>query len=203
MRREKHNVLLDYLTPTIKRPGEYRRGELAKELLKGFALGGIVVTMFALPNSAQILTLFETSEPRERRRVRRALNGLRERGFLAYEHGAHGSFYRLTKKGEKRLNRIALEQISLPKEQVWDGQWRMVIFDIPNTKKHARNTLVGKLTELGCVQIQKSVYVYPHECRREILLLAEHLGVRKHIVYITATSIDNEQRYLTHFRLPK
>ena len=36
----------------------YKRGEMAKEILKGLVLGGFIVACFALPGLAQVATLF-------------------------------------------------------------------------------------------------------------------------------------------------
>ena len=37
----------------------YSRGELAKEILKGLAVGGIIVVSLILPNLPQILKMFQ------------------------------------------------------------------------------------------------------------------------------------------------
>ncbi|MCH7763134.1 MAG: hypothetical protein IIB95_05255, partial [Candidatus Marinimicrobia bacterium] len=62
--------------------------------------------------------------------------------------------------------------------------WRIVIFDIPEKRKKARDAINLKLKELGFHPIQKSTFIFPYECRNEIDFVAEHFFVRKYINYI-------------------
>jgi len=43
----------------------------------------------------------------------------------------------------------------------WDGNWRMVLFDFPNTKHSARNRLRAHLRKRGFGYLQKSVWITP------------------------------------------
>jgi len=47
-------------------------------------------------------------------------------------------------------------------KQPWDKQWRIVYFDIPETKSGLRKQLRSYLIQIGFGQIQKSVYLSPH-----------------------------------------
>jgi DNA-binding transcriptional regulator PaaX len=49
-----------------------------------------------------------------------------------------------------------VEEVKLKKPEKWDKKWRIVIFDIPNKKKPARNTLTEKLKKLGFYHLQKA-----------------------------------------------
>lgn len=51
------------------------------------------------------------------------------------------------------------------------------MFDIPQEKKISREALRGKLKELGFHQLQKSVWIYPFECRVEMELLQDFFGL--------------------------
>ena len=63
----------------------------------------------------------------------------------------------LTEKGEKFALRFKIDEISIPIPVHWDKKWRIVIFDIPEKHKGAREALRIKLSELGFIQFQKSV----------------------------------------------
>ena len=54
-----------------------------------------------------------------------------------------------------------------------DGEWRIVIFDIPEKFKKAREALRMKLKELGFLELQKSVFIFPYECEDEINFIVE------------------------------
>lgn len=76
-------------------------------------------------------------------------------------------FY-LTKKGLAKVNYCKLEKIKLTSKTKWDGKWRLIIFDIPETVREARDALRNKLKEWGCYKIQNSVFVFPFVCEKEI-----------------------------------
>ena len=62
-----------------------------------------------------------------------------------------------------------------------DGYSRLIVFDIPERRRNARDMLRRKLKEFECQQIQKSVYVTPYVCENEIREVSKILGVMDHI----------------------
>ena len=61
----------------------------------------------------------------------------------------------LTKAGHKKLFLLKLTKSKLRNRKKWDGKWRIVVFDIPEKKKAAREALRKKLKDLGFVELQK------------------------------------------------
>jgi len=86
-------------------------------------------------------------------------------------------------------------------KEKWDGQWRMVIFDIPEDLRKARDALRSKLKELGFCELQKSVFVFPYECKDEIDFIVEFFGVREYVRYGILRSIDNDPHLRRIFHL--
>lgn len=107
----------------------------------------------------------------------------------------------LSELGKKRALHYDFEKMEIAKPKVWDKIWRLVIFDIPEKKKRAREALRRKLIELGFYQLQKSVFVFPFECRNEIDFIVEFFELRWHVKLITATDITNEAELKLHFDL--
>jgi hypothetical protein len=52
--------------------------------------------------------------------------------------------------------------------------------------------LSKKLKEIGMYQLQKSVYVYPFECKDELDFIIEYFGLRKYVRFGLLKEIDNE-----------
>ena len=78
------------------------------------------------------------------------------------------------------------------------------MFDIPTKPaiyNNARNALREKIKELGFVQMQKSVWVYPYECEDEILFLAEVYYVEKFIDMLVAERVMHEEKFKCKFKL--
>ena len=107
----------------------------------------------------------------------------------------------ITTQGKKKVLDYSLDDMQLNTKQKWDGKWRMVMFDIPETRKNARNAVSYKIKEIGMYPIQKSVFIFPYPCKDEIDFVGEMYGIRKNIIYIEATHIDSAEKAKRHFRI--
>ena len=105
----------------------------------------------------------------------------------------------LTKKGGKRLQKYTLSALEVEKPSKWDGKWRMVIFDIPDTKRNARDFLRRKLEDLGFFKLQESVYVFPFECIAQIDYLKKTYYIAPYVQYILADRIETEVDLIKKF----
>lgn len=182
----------------IKLLEEYSRGELALMVLKGFAAGGFIIALCVLPGLAQVVALFNPKDSRERYVVKRTILGLEKRGYIA--RGNQGNF-RLTKNGIRRLKKQEIYSMKIKPSAVWDRWWRIVIFDIPNTKKATRVKINENLKNMGFIPIQKSTFLIPYECKKEVAILGEHYSARKYLKYIKAKEVDGEAAFKKHFNL--
>jgi CRISPR-associated endonuclease Cas2 len=108
---------------------------------------------------------------------------------------------KITENGKKRILKYKLEELRIEKPIKWDKKWRVVIFDIPNKKKLARDTLREKLKELGFYKLQESVFVYPYECKDEIDFVKEIYEISPFVRYLVVESIDNSENILKYFNL--
>jgi hypothetical protein len=98
----------------------------------------------------------------------------------------------LSEEGKKRMLIYNLETLKLKRQDRWDGHWRIIIFDIPERLKYEREWLSRKLKEIGMYQLQKSVYVYPFECKNELDFIIEYFGLRPYVRFGLLKEIDNE-----------
>ena len=179
----------------------YERGELAKEILTGLALGGFIVACIVMPNLAQVVNLFKPKDSRDRYRVKQALRGLQKKNMVHIVSRKGQDVVEITAQGKKKVLEYDLANMQLNTRQKWDQKWRIVMFDIPETKKRARNAVSFKIKDIGMYSIQKSVFVFPHPCKDEIDFVGEVFGVRKNIIYIEATHIDGDEKAKRHFGL--
>jgi len=107
----------------------------------------------------------------------------------------------ITPQGRKLLLKYSYDDILIPTPKKWDKKWRIVIFDIPEKKRQVRNAINIKLKELGFIAIQKSTYIYPYECRKEIEFIKSHFYLKKEISYIVADEVDREEEFIRKFEL--
>jgi len=106
----------------------------------------------------------------------------------------------LSEKGKLKALTYCFQDMKINKKE-WDGKWRLVIFDIPEKKRRGRDALRDKIKEIGFYELQKSVFVFPYECKDEIDFIIEFFGLRKYVRFGILDSIDNELHLKKIFKL--
>lgn len=107
----------------------------------------------------------------------------------------------LTKDGRKKALEFQFDEMKIKKPDKWDGKWRVVIFDIPEKKKKAREALRDKLKDLGFKELQKSVLIHPFECEDEIDFITEVFEIRNHVRFLRVDYFTNEEQIKLKFGL--
>ncbi len=110
-----------------------------------------------------------------------------------------------TKKGRQMAFQAELKKFKLFTEEKWDGKWRVVIFDIKKKHNSARDAFRNKLTEMGMQQLQKSVFVYPYECKKEIEMWQALIFVSADVKIMESSfepALDKELRKIFKLKRP-
>lgn len=109
------------------------------------------------------------------------------------------SKYVITDKARNSIGKLIEESFAQSKENQWDELWRIIIFDIPESDRSARNLFRAKLLGLGCEMVQKSVFCHPHDCVREVLFFAKLYRVEKYITIMEVSSIITDKNIFKIF----
>lgn len=99
---------------------------------------------------------------------------------------------KLTDKGRRRLQKLAVEDLEIEQPRKWDGLWRICFYDVPESKKHGRDELTARLKQLGCYQLQRSVWLHPFPYDDALQTICGLYGLKDFVTYIEASSINNE-----------
>lgn len=89
----------------------------------------------------------------------------------------------LTEKGKIKAIEYSLLRKLKIKNKKWDGKWRMLIFDVPERQRNGRNALRWKIKRLGFYELQKSVFVIPFECKKEIDFVVNFFDLKPYVHY--------------------
>lgn len=106
----------------------------------------------------------------------------------------------LTEKGKLKALTYHFEKMKIEGRE-WDRKWRLLVFDIPEKIKTGRNALREKIKEIGFYELQKSVWVFPYECKNEVDFITEFFNLRKYVRFGILESIDNELHLKKIFNL--
>lgn len=179
--------------------------EVILDLLKA---GAVITAAFLFPKAAGTLGNFfskkEEHEPWEkfnRRRLRQEVKRLVKRKLLSIEEKNNQSIVTLTENGKKEILKYNLKKLKIVKPEKWDGKWRVVIFDVNEKKHHLRDLLRKKMKILGFFPIQKSVFVHPYPCKKEIAFLRQIYKVGNEVSIFTAVDLEESEYLKRHYKL--
>lgn len=127
---------------------------------------------------------------------------LKRRGLIEVQKRKGQIYIFLTKEGKKMAGKYQINDLEIEKPKKWDKLWRILIFDVKEGERVKRDTLRGKIRQLGLYQLQKSVWVCPYNFHKEIRLLREFFGLdESEMKIITAYEIENDKSIKKYFNL--
>ncbi len=129
-----------------------------------------------------------------------ALYRFKKRKLISIKKDGNKTLIKLTEKGKERRIEYVFQDMRIENRGSWDKRWRMVFFDIPEKHGNARRNFTSKLKKLGFLQFQKSVWIYPYDCKDEIDFVSEILGISKFTTLLTV-NIGDDSPLKKHFSL--
>lgn len=137
----------------------------------------------------------------DRKNLSQVLKRLRLNNFLAFAKQTDGGEKAyLTPIGKTRALKYQFNNLIIKKRRKWDRKWRMVLFDIPEEKRKIRDALRKKLKNLGFLEFQKSVFIFPYPCSDEINFVINFFDIHNYVYYLE-TPISPDLDFRKHFKL--
>src|SRR3989344_4984222 len=179
------------------------KSEIAKDILSFLVLAGIITIAATSPFFVvNILKGFKGFKKYPNKKVYDTFYKLKKQGLINFYKKNNQIYISLTEKGKKKAGWMQIDALKIKKPKKWDGKWRILLFDIMETKKFHREALRGKLIELGFRLLQKSAWIIPYECKDEIGLLKSFFGLSdKEVKLVVAQSIEGEKELKEKFKL--
>lgn len=170
-------------------------------VLSAVATAGLLAVAIAIPNTLQAFpSLIGKRRYKLAFQTRTAIERLIAKGHLKRS----GSFLELTELGRRQIQIAEASSTKVArKKRRWDGQYRLVMFDIPQTKRTTRERLRRLMQSFGFLRLQDSVWVSPYDCEELIALVKRELKIGKEVIYAVVREIENDGFIRTHFDLKK
>jgi DNA-binding transcriptional regulator PaaX len=134
----------------------------------------------------------------DRKQFERGVRQLADRGLIKVLAENDRKFMVLTNAGQLEL---LLQRAAHPNIEKWDGMWRLVIFDIPESSKEKRHLFRTLLKQNGFYMLQASVYVNPYPLNKEALAYLQKTGLIRFIRILRVDTMDNDSDLKKHFNL--
>lgn len=113
-----------------------------------------------------------------------ALHRLRQKGLVDFID-TNKLVYRLTNSG---IEEASIAKMNLG-NQVWDGKWRLISFDIPESKRVVRDLLRYRLKQWGFEPKQKSLWITKKDCKIPLKNFIKKVGIESWVIVWEATEV--------------
>ena len=182
------------------REPETRRGEIARIILAAVGVSGLVVVGAVAPGLLGILPLI-LRRRFSKKSIDQSVERLKRKGWLKLMKSSAGWRLELTDQGQAEILAWELGQKFIKPPKKWDKKWRLLIFDIPESRKNLRNQVRQILIGWGFCRLQDSVWAYPYECEDVLELLRAKYRVRHEALYLRAEKIAKDRGLKLYFGL--
>ena len=186
--------LQKYITEIIK------ENQKAKSILNAtlglIAVGGILTFGAVFPALLGEIGKIRHKQKKESyeqyQKIWHSFNSLKKRRLLNFIKEENGYLiYQINEKGKKKIEKFIFDELKIKNPYQWDKKWRLVIFDIPEIRRRERAALRKKLTDLGFYQCQKSAWIYPFPCDKEIEFIKDILNIKSFVKLFLVEEIDD------------
>jgi len=173
-----------------------RLSERQKEILKIVGTCAVLASAIFAPN---IIKLLKPKTNEKKYQYQKSLKKLAKNDIIYL----FGEEIQLTKKGQALIRKIQIDEIIIKRPKKWNNIWHLVCYDIPEDKKRERDYFRAKLTKLGFKVIQDSLWVIPYECKEEIAVMSQTLGISPYVAYLNTDYLPQQDKLIKYFKLDK
>lgn len=172
----------------------FRISKRQKEILKIVGKSALLASAIFAPN---ILEVLRPKNPKEKYYAKKSVQRLFDSKIIYL----FGEEVRLTKEGQELLSKYLIEDVVISEKDEWDGVWHLVCYDIPEKKKVERDCFRNRLAEFHFYCIQDSLWAFPYECKEEIAIIAQYLGISPFVAYLNTDYLPQQNKLIRHFNL--
>ncbi len=178
------------------------------------AAAGVAMVSIAAPNALQVLNKILFSK--RSRRLGRSFTKrekeikaaqifyyLKRTGMINLKPAGNDLEASLSPKGKNLLAKAKLSLLKVNRKPKWDGKWWQIAADIPTEAyRTAADMFRKKIKQMGFYALQRTLWFYPFDPRREIQLVAEYFGIQKYItaMEISRMDVEDERTLKQHFK---
>ena len=124
--------------------------------------------------------------------INRSLKGLKEAGLVENLSSDRTKYTRLTNEGKKKANSLKIESDNAILDPKWDGKWRIILLDLPESRKNERESLRYLLKKAGFVCLKNSAWISPYPYEHLFTNIKKDLNLTSEIMIFTTDTMDTE-----------
>ncbi len=128
--------------------------------------------------------------------VTRSIKNLADSGLVERLEGGQGEYLRLTKEGRMKASSQKLDTDGSLVNPNWDGKWRIVLLDLPESRKAEREALRYLLKKAGFVMLKNSAWVSPFPFEFLFQNIKKDFGLTTELMIIVTETLDPETEFV-------
>jgi len=107
----------------------------------------------------------------------------------------------LTDRGRIKIIKNIIKEKN--NNEKWDGKWRAIVFDIPESNRKERRFLRTELKWMKFKELQKSIWVCPYNIERELFALLKlwKIDFKGDIRFLKIDKITEDKDIIRYFNL--
>ncbi len=164
---------------------------------------GIVLVSIIAPNAIQLLNKaswvkktyknYLGKDNDQKQKIIQSFYYLKRSGLITLTPKNENYVMEITDKGQRKIVEMNLRTLRIESpSKKWDGTWWMAIADIPTELRSQANLLRNKFKDLNIFTLQRSVWVYPFNPKKEIAFISALYGLERYITIFKATELEKE-----------
>ena len=122
--------------------------------------------------------------------IARSIRNLASDGLIECFPSDLQPYFRLSSKGKQKLNNQTLDDSTTLVSNHWDGNWRIILLDLPEDRKNERDSLRYLLKKAGFVCVKNSVWISMYPFEHLFTNIKNDLGLTTELIIIVTDQID-------------
>ncbi len=180
----------------------YRSDSRHYRILEEISAGDLFVGFLSSSMSTSLMHRVARKRAQDRYKNKIALGELETRGFIRQLNKHGDTTFIITENGKSALHNAYMQTSQkIKRPEYWDGAWRVISYDFPESKRSQRNSLRYILEKAGFLMIQKSVWIFPYDSPLLSSLLKENTTITACTVFMRSVNMTSEEKYKKHFKL--
>jgi len=133
------------------------------------------------------------SNKQKQEKIAHAFYYLKKSGKIKMRPTAGDFKVYLTVRGKDRFQELSFESLKIKKPKFWNGRWWQVAADIPTKKyKRSADALRDKLKRMDFFPLQRTLWLYPHDPRKELQIVLEYYGINRFATVMEVLRVDKD-----------
>lgn len=197
-------ILADIIKDSTHKPkleltqGQIDRLKTASEILLAVVgVAGLMMVSIAAPNA---LKIFKSSlKTRDggrmpfkdrQKKLMRSFYYLKDKDYVKLQPKGKDLEIHITEKGKRKIKALKLNTLEVKKPLYWDGKFWQVAADIPVEYRKGADALRNKLKQMGFYSLQRTLWFYPYDPRKQIELLTDEYKIDRFVTVMKIAKLE-------------